>query len=302
MRLGIDGLTQPARGDSLRQQYTPGPTPLSSATSFGCRAPGRSIVRWPAECSPTRPPPRSSVRAQIANDQRRLQEPGIRHLQPVRWRLEAMTITGGSAVRGGGMLIHADQHTGGKCGLRRPPRQPHALRWAAASCLLAAARLPRSVQQRQVRGDASLGVVSVKSAGGANTASVRSGSGLFKRPAAATLIWARPARPISTHPIVVDHFNGTGGIPTNWTQFEDQPGNIVEKPHNLTITDSAGNSAGIVSTAKTVPFNPVGVKTTISARIKSLTWNAAPPSSGPIARTRANSPVGYLAAGHRCRG
>ena len=96
--------------------------------------------------------------------------------------------------------------------------------------------------------------------------------------------------------IVVDHFNGTGGIPANWAQFEGQPGDVVEKPHNLTITDSAGNSAGIVSTAKTVPFNPVGVKTTIVARIKSLNANGSA-IFGLIGLDAQISPAGYLATG-----
>ena len=122
-----------------------------------------------------------------------------------------------------------------------------------------------------------------------------SGSGLFSA-REATLIWRGRARPVSTRRIVVDHFNGTGGIPANWAQFEGQPGDVVEKPHNLTITDSAGNSAGIVSTAKTVPFNPVGVKTTIVARIKSLNANGSA-IFGLIGLDAQNSPAGYLATG-----
>jgi hypothetical protein len=101
---------------------------------------------------------------------------------------------------------------------------------------------------------------------------------------------------VSTSTIVVDHFNGKGAIPTNWKQFAGQPGDVVEKLHNLTITDSTGNSAGIASTAKTVPFNPVGVKTTIVAQINSLNSNGNA-FFGLIGLTAQDSPAGYLAAG-----
>src|SRR5262249_27237536 len=90
--------------------------------------------------------------------------------------------------------------------------------------------------------------------------------------------------------------NGKGGIPANWQQFEGQPGDVVEKRHHLTITDSTGNSAGIVSTAKTVPFNPVGAKTTIEARINSVNSNGNV-IFGVIDQNSTSSTGGYLAAG-----
>ena len=126
--------------------------------------------------------------------------------------------------------------------------------------------------------------------------SARMGSGLFST-RRATLTWRGLARPASAGLIVVDHFNGKGGIPTNWRQFAGQPGDVVEKRHNLTITDSAGNSAGIASTAKTVPFNPGGVKTTNVAQINSLNSDKLTAFFGLIGENAQDSPAGYLAAG-----
>jgi CSLREA domain-containing protein len=122
-----------------------------------------------------------------------------------------------------------------------------------------------------------------------------SGSGLFSA-REATLIWRGLTRPVSTRPIVVDHFKGKGGVPTNWKKFEGQPGDVVERPHNLTITDSTGDSAGITSTAKTVPFNPVGAKTTIGARINSVNSNGNA-IFGLIDVNAQGSAAGYLTAG-----
>jgi hypothetical protein len=77
-------------------------------------------------------------------------------------------------------------------------------------------------------------------------------------------------RPATTT-IVNDTFNVTvtGGVPTNWTQFAGNPGDVVETAkHHLTITDTASNSAGIIS--NTVPFPAVGVTTKITAVISSV--------------------------------
>ena len=126
-----------------------------------------------------------------------------------------------------------------------------------------------------------------------NTARV--GSGLFST-RNATLTRRRRSNPAATGPILVDHFNGKGGIPTNWKQFAGQPGDVVEELHNLIITDSTGNSAGIASTAKTVPFNPGAVKTTNVAQINSLNSNGNA-IIGLIGLNGRDSPAGYLAAG-----
>ncbi len=183
--------------------------------------------------------------------------------------LDGMTITGGSAVRGGGIL-----NDRGALALDHVVLSGNRARVGGGLYNNGAATLSDVV----IRGNIA-----------------RSDSGLFSA-RAATLIWRGRTRSESTHPIVVDHFNGRGGIPTNWTQFEGQPGDIVEKPHNLAITDSGGGSAGIVSTARTVPFNPVGVKTTIVARINSVNSNGNA-VFGLVSPDSQDSAAGYLAAG-----
>ena len=59
-----------------------------------------------------------------------------------------------------------------------------------------------------------------------------------------------------------DDFNGTGGVHMNWIQILGPSGAVVEKPHNLTITDSTGSTAGIASSLPSSVFNPEGVVTT----------------------------------------
>jgi len=70
--------------------------------------------------------------------------------------------------------------------------------------------------------------------------------------------------------VLFDDFNGTGAVPKNWTQILGAPGDIKEKPHDLTITDSKGTFAGIASTLPTSVFNPEGVVTTNQAQINSV--------------------------------
>lgn len=85
----------------------------------------------------------------------------------------------------------------------------------------------------------------------------------------ATLARRRLSSRASTSQILNQTFNGNG-FPSGWQKF--LPGNVVESPQTfLTITDSTGLSAGIAANAtKTVPFNPVGVTTTITAQINSV--------------------------------
>ena len=90
------------------------------------------------------------------------------------------------------------RHTG--TGPRRPPRQPRP-------------RRRRPLQQRC--GDALRR--------GPPRQHRQSGSGLFSA-RQATLIRRDLSRPASTHPILVDHFNGTGGIPTNWNTVRRSTG------------------------------------------------------------------------------
>ncbi len=184
--------------------------------------------------------------------------------------LDWLTITGGRADRGGGILNER-----GTLALDRVVLRGNRARVGGGLYNNGAATLTDVV----IRGNIA-----------------PSGSGLFSAPKA-TLTRRGPSRPASTGPILVDHFNGKGGVPANWKQFAGQPGDVVEKLHNLTITDSTGMSAGITSNVtKTVPFNPVGVKTSIVARINSLNSNGNA-FFGLIGLNGQDSPAGYLAAG-----
>jgi hypothetical protein len=72
----------------------------------------------------------------------------------------------------------------------------------------------------------------------------------------------------STGQILNQTFDGNG-FPSNWQQF--LPGQVVQTSKTyLTITDSTGNNAGILSTLSNVPFSPGKVKTTIEAQINSI--------------------------------
>jgi hypothetical protein len=72
----------------------------------------------------------------------------------------------------------------------------------------------------------------------------------------------------STGQIVNQTFDGNG-FPSNWQQFLE--GQVVQTPKTyLTITDSTGNNAGILSTLSNVPFSPGKVMTTITAQISSI--------------------------------
>ena len=96
--------------------------------------------------------------------------------------------------------------------------------------------------------------------------------------------------------VLSDDFNGTGGVPKNWTMFGS--GVVTEKPKNLTLTDTSGQSVGIVSMLKTSVFSPQGVTTTIKAQIKSLSTN--PVGNGVVGILgvpNSNGSTGELAAG-----
>ena len=183
--------------------------------------------------------------------------------------LEGLTISGGRANRGGGI-----RNEGGTLALDRVVLSGNHARVGGALFNDGTATLTHVVLRSN---------------------SARVGPGLFST-RQATLTRRGLSSPAATGQILIENFNGTGRVPTNWNQFAGQPGDVVEKPHNLTITDSTGNSAGIVSTAKTVPFNPVGAKTTNVAQINSL--NASGNAIfGLIGLNAQDSPAGYLAAG-----
>jgi hypothetical protein len=96
----------------------------------------------------------------------------------------------------------------------------------------------------------------------------RIGSGLFSA-RHATLTWRGRSSPAAPVQILNQTFNGDG-FPSGWQKF--QPGEVAQSPKTfLTITDSTGLSAGIAANATTtVPFNPVGVVTTITVQINSV--------------------------------
>jgi hypothetical protein len=76
------------------------------------------------------------------------------------------------------------------------------------------------------------------------------------------------SRRAATDTIVSQTFDGTG-FPSNWQQF--LPGTVAQAPTTyLTITDTSGNSAGIASTVKGLPFNVQGVQTTMTAQISNI--------------------------------
>ena len=93
--------------------------------------------------------------------------------------------------------------------------------------------------------------------------------------------------------ILFDDFNGTGGVPNNWMQFGS--GVVKEKAGNVTLTDTSGQSVGILSSAV---FSPQGVTTTIQARINSASKNPVGNAIvGILGAPNSNGPTGELAAG-----
>jgi hypothetical protein len=96
--------------------------------------------------------------------------------------------------------------------------------------------------------------------------------------------------------ILQDNFNGTGGVPKNWEQILGSSGAVVEKPHDLTITDSTGTSAGIASILPSSVFDPRGVVTTNQAQINSVNTNGNA-IFGLIGLNNSGSLTGNLAAG-----
>jgi hypothetical protein len=102
--------------------------------------------------------------------------------------------------------------------------------------------------------------------------------------------------PNSASQVLVDYFDGNGGVPKNWRQIFGGAGDVKEQPYHLTITDSTGASAGIASTLPSSVFNPVGVVTTIRAQIYSVGagGNAI---FGLIGQPAKGALPGFLAAG-----
>jgi hypothetical protein len=68
--------------------------------------------------------------------------------------------------------------------------------------------------------------------------------------------------------VLFDSFDSTfGAVHAHWSRILDPHGSVVEKLHDLTITDTTGNHAGIASNTT---FDPEGVVTTIVVRINGI--------------------------------
>ena len=87
----------------------------------------------------------------------------------------------------------------------------------------------------------------------------------------------------------------------HWERFTGSAGAVVEKPHNLTIRDSTGSTAGILSTASTVPFDPQRVVTTERLQINRINRNGKA-MFGLIGPNGSAPPTGSLAAGIDAQG
>jgi hypothetical protein len=118
----------------------------------------------------------------------------------------------------------------------------------------------------------------------------------FDRTCLGTLALGSLSSPALGGQILQDDFNGTGGVPKNWIQILGPSGAVVEKPGNLTITDSKGSTAGIASSLPSSVFNPQGVVTTSQAQINSVNANGNA-VFGLIGLNASGSLMGYLAAG-----
>ncbi len=182
--------------------------------------------------------------------------------------LEGLTISGGRANRGGGI-----RNEGGTLALDRVVLSGNHARVGGALFNNGRAILTHVV----LRGN-----------------SARVGAGLFST-RQATLTRRLLSR-AATGAILSDNFKGTGGVPQNWQQIFGAAGNISERPGDLTITDSTGTSAGMVSILPSSDFNPQGVVTTSQAQIKGVNadGNAI---FGLIGLSASGSLTGYLAAG-----
>jgi hypothetical protein len=107
---------------------------------------------------------------------------------------------------------------------------------------------------------------------------------------------ARPRRG-SAGPIFSDNFNGTGGVPKNWSEFGS--GTVKEGSGVVALTasnTSRGQSVGIVSTLASAVFSPLGKS--IQAQIKSVSGSPVGNAIvGILGVPNQNGPTGELAAG-----
>lgn len=94
--------------------------------------------------------------------------------------------------------------------------------------------------------------------------------------------------------ILNDTFGGTAVPPKNWTQLSGGPHDIAHTAGDVTLTDSTGNTTGILSMSA---FTPVGT-TTIKAHLNRV---SEPPNLGNaivgLVGLAGNNQTGSLAAG-----
>jgi hypothetical protein len=110
------------------------------------------------------------------------------------------------------------------------------------------------------------------------------------------------SRRAATGTIISQTFNDTKSPPQGWVQFT-QYGTVAQSPKTfLTITDTSGSSAGIMSTAKTVPFNPVGVMTKMTAQISQISSSPLGNAVFGLLGLNGTALVGELAAGIDAQG
>ncbi len=101
--------------------------------------------------------------------------------------------------------------------------------------------------------------------------------------------------------VLFDNFNATGNIPAGWVPIlGGSTSNIVEKPQNLTLTDTSGAGTGIASTTAAINFKKVGTAT-IQPQINSVNTNGNA-VFGLIGLTASNTLMGILAAGIDAKG
>jgi hypothetical protein len=188
--------------------------------------------------------------------------------------LDGVTITGGRADRGGGI-----RNNGGKLWLDHVVIRGNRARIGGGLFNNGATSFTDVV----IRG---------------NTAPLRSG---VYSTQSATLTRRVLSSPKPAALILLDDFNGNGGVPNNWMQIFGGAGDVSEQPYQLTLTDSTGASAGIASNLQSSVFSPLGVTTAIHVIINSVNadGNAI---FGIIGRSAKGFLTGYLAVGIDAQG
>jgi len=97
--------------------------------------------------------------------------------------------------------------------------------------------------------------------------------------------------------ILSDNFPGTAVPPQNWVQFSGGAQDTAHSPGVVTMTDSTGNTTGILSKLSTSAFSPVGtgLVTTLTAQI--LSASTTPSLGNALVGLVGVGQTGSLAAG-----